>query len=210
MDQLDQIFPGWEPYCAPAPIRAPRSICTELLLNNFLASGVPTRYHLAHAKDFDIDLSPLVGKSVFMSGGPGSGKTHRAVVLQKEWMWKQVTDRRKWDHMKSCFVSVSELLMKLRMSFNDKTAPQEGELIQRLCNTPFLILDDLGTQQGTDYAFQVLYVIINERYNWERTTVITSNFGLKELHTDFSAAIASRLYEMCNVVELSGEDHRLK
>ena len=209
-DMLDKIFPGWEPRCEPAPIRAGLKKCNELLIGNFMASGVPPKYHQAQVSDFETDLSQYSRKSVFIHGKRGNGKTHMAVALQKEWIWGQMSDRRQWGFMDSYFVSVSDLMIKLRSGFNNKGVEQEGEMIQRLCNAPLLILDDIGTMPGTDYAFQVLYVIINERYNWERATILTSNDSLSVLNDQFSEAIASRLYEMCDIIELDGKDYRNK
>lgn len=205
---LDQLFPAWQTRI-PEHVRCGQVKANELLLTNFLKSGTPSRYHGACASDFiDMSLEDVVGKSLFLHGTRGSGKTHMAVALQKEWMWAQICDRMNWNAMTSAFISVSELMMKLRASFGDKTAPQEGELIERLCCAPLLILDDLGTQQGTDYAFNVLYVIINERYNWNRTTIVTGNDSLEELNNRFNEAIIARIYEMCRVIEMEDINRR--
>lgn len=203
---IDRIFPGWRAQANTS--RCSEEKARQLLLDQFLASGCPPLFHEADFEDFPLNLTPLTGKSVYLYGERGRGKTRMAAALQKDWMMGQLLDRNQWSRMQSAFVSVSKLIMDLIQAMNDKSGPSAAEMVNRLCNVPFLILDDLGTQQGTDYTFNVLYVIVNERYGFGRTTIVTSNFDITQLSNNFSEAIAGRLYEMCEVVEVEGRNWR--
>ncbi len=40
-----------------------------------------------------------------------------------------------------------------------------------------LVLDELGARRPTDWARDVLYGLLNTRYNRRRLTILTTNFG---------------------------------
>ena len=48
-------------------------------------------------------------------------------------------------------------------------------------NAPVLILDDLGTQNGTPWAQEKLFQILNHRYNAQLPTVVTTNLSIDRL-----------------------------
>lgn len=106
-------------------------------------------------------------------------------------------------------MTTTQLLMDLRKSFQHKEGPSEGELVDRHVNAPLLVLDDLGTEQLKDYAFTVLFHIIDQRYTWGRPLIVTSNLDLGALSAGFSDRVASRLAEMCAVLDLGNQDRRV-
>jgi DNA replication protein DnaC len=55
------------------------------------------------------------------------------------------------------------------------------ELFNRVCNTPLLILDDLGVQNSTSWAKEKLDQLLNHRYIHELPTVITMSTSPLEL-----------------------------
>ena len=78
-----------------------------------------------------------------------------------------------------------------------------------------LVLDELGARRPTDWVRDVLYGLINTRYNRQRLTIVTSNYsdapartGEETLEMRIGAMVRSRLYEMCDLVVLDGLDYR--
>jgi DNA replication protein DnaC len=67
-----------------------------------------------------------------------------------------------------------------------------------VCNTPLLILDDLGVQNSTPWAKEKLDQLLNHRYIHELPTVITMSTSLSELderiRTRLSNPRLSRIY----------------
>lgn len=111
------------------------------------------------------------------------------------------------DYINAIFITVPELLMKIRSCFSlDKC---EETIVNKYSNVPFLVLDDLGVEKGSEWALQTLYIIINNRYSNCLQTVITSNFSIEEIGIKLGDRIASRIAGMCDVVELTGTDRRL-
>ena len=84
---------------------------------------------------------------------------------------------------------------------------------------------DLGAVKPTEWVWDMVSVILNTRYNENRTTIITSNFmdgpaaavsGLRTaareetLGDRIGERMRSRLFEMCRVVNVNAPDYRQK
>ena len=57
-----------------------------------------------------------------------------------------------------------------------------------------------------------LYALINERYETERSVVVTTNLDHDELEEQIGSRTVSRLTQICDevcMVPMHGEDHRL-
>lgn len=99
-------------------------------------------------------------------GDHGCGKTHLAVAIAWACLEQgQVV----------LFTIVPDLLDHLRAAFNPDTAEVYDELFARMCEAEVLVLDDLGSQQNTEWAKEKLFQLLNYRYNAELPTVITAN-----------------------------------
>jgi DNA replication protein DnaC len=70
------------------------------------------------------------------------------------------------------------------------------------------VLDDLGREKVTDWASERLYVLVNERYNALRPTVVTSNYPPDVLADRGYDALISRLVEGSSAVVISATDYR--
>jgi DNA replication protein DnaC len=95
---------------------------------------------------------------------------------------------------------VSNLLREIRAC---ETAKQEQETIDHIVNARILVLDDLGAEKVTEFSLGFLNEIIDER-NMKNPNglIITSNYSIQELGKFYDARLASRILEMCRVVEL--------
>ena len=126
-------------------------------------------------------------------------------------------------HKSVIFGDVPSLLDDLKSTFDAKTKNLD-DLMESLTAADLLVLDDLGTEVPTEWACERIYLIINQRYNAEKPMIVTSNFRLGEIGRRMNKPkkretvepiitgnrIVSRLAQMCNRVELRGEDWRLK
>ena len=77
-----------------------------------------------------------------LSGPVGSGKTHLAITLLNHWM-----DTR---HLMGRFVSVANLLLRVRSTYQANAVETEFAVVQELGQTPLLVLDDLGAGYKTE------------------------------------------------------------
>ena len=84
--------------------------------------------------------------------------------------------------------------------------------IKRLCETKYIILDDIGTARSeklSDFQKEALHIFLDIRYNDRMPTLITSNIFLKDIPSVLSPKFASRLKSKDNtIVELNWIDKR--
>lgn len=99
--------------------------------------------------------------------GPyGCGKTHLAVAIAKKRIEAGQT---------VMILTAPDLLDYLREAFDPKIGESYSERFEQMRNVDLLILDDYGAQQGTPWANEKLFQLLNYRYNKRMSTVLTSN-----------------------------------
>lgn len=123
---------------------------------------------------------------LILSGQPGTGKTHLACAVG---MAFEATTR------SVLFMSVSELIRKLRKSYRKDSDQDLQEAINAFRDMDLLILDEVGVQTGSDDELLLLTDVINARYNWMKPTVLISNLSVKELEPVLGSRIIDRMRE---------------
>ncbi len=152
-----------------------------------------------------------LGKGLFLVGEPGVGKTHLAISILKEFYKKR--------SIIGLFYDTNNLLFDLRATFDGSSSTRE--LLDEVINSPILVLDDMGAERLSDWARDILHYIITTRYNQLKPVIITSNINITSENIDnkneniqislkdrLGISIASRLEEMCKIIEVQGEDMR--
>ena len=166
---------------------------------------VPSRFEGNGAGSFaDVIRS---GRGVYLHGPVGTGKTASAYATAEE------LSAEGWR------VEVTSL-GKLRSELDDTwgTSETQAALFGRLAGCDLLVLDDLGKEAPTEATVSMLYRVVNDRYERRRAVMATSNYPRARLaerirrgtDAETATAIASRLIEMTESVEMGGEDRRLK
>lgn len=74
---------------------------------------------------------------------------------------------------------------------------------------PFLVLDDLGTEEGTARNISIINYVLSVRYDGCLPTVITSNLDVSGFYKRYGARVADRLCEAGQIVALTGENLRV-
>lgn len=114
----------------------------------------------------------------------GSGKTLLASAICNSLISKYP--------MQTRFVSASQLLNLAKQS--DGSGNYERDPLSLLCNCKLLVLDDLGQKNsGSDWMNDVLFQIVDARYQQKLITIYTSNVPLQSL--DFDDRIVDRIYK---------------
>lgn len=156
-------------------------------------------------------------KSIIFTGPVGTGKTHKMLEIFVPWMLHKTVSNLSWpfsepkpyktETVQRNFMTVSEALRKIKQSFDTKT---DDDIVEWMTKVEVLFLDDLGTEKISDWTREVFFTVINERYNWMRPIVVSTNLSLREIADSYGDRMASRLYQMAEIIKLQGQDLRLK
>jgi len=136
------------------------------------------------------------GRGLLLMGGCGSGKTHLAVSALLE-----IIDGGKPGRL--LFSNFQDLIQEIQASFDSDDTPSKSEILRPLLEVDLLVLDELGSQKPSMFVQDILYYVINSRYNAQRTTIFTTNY-VDDLGDRIGERLRSRLYEMAEEVRLAG------
>ena len=152
---------------------------------------------------------PNEGRGLLLMGPCGSGKTHLAVAALIDIVNSGKPGR-------VLFCNFQDLIQEIQASFDSDEVPSKSEILRPLLECDLLVLDELGSQKPTTFVQDILYYVINSRYNDERTTIFTTNYTDaapeskdEPLSARIGTRLRSRLYEMAALIPFTGtSDYR--
>lgn len=142
------------------------------------------------------------GDGLWISGGVGSGKTWLAMLVARYAIEQ--------GHSVAIY-SVPRLLSEIRRTYDDGDGPSTLELLDQLTSVSLLVLDDVGTERSNPWVLEQLYTIINERWQEQRSIVLTTNLDRDAMQVQIGEPSVSRLEGMCSLVPVDTPeliDHR--
>lgn len=144
---------------------------------------------------------------LLLTGPCGVGKTHLAVAVLK----RLIRDY----GVNGLFAEFNDLLRRIQESFDPRSQTPSWEVLHPALEADVLVLDDLGATRTTPWVRDTVGLIVNERYNAQRLTILTTNRpdddtgGREESLADrVGERLVSRLAEMCWSVRMDGQDFR--
>jgi DNA replication protein DnaC len=175
-----------------------------------MARDLSSRYVVRAVRDYvdHLDEKLEAGTGLWLMGGTGTGKTTLGMLVAKEALSRGQT---------AAVYFAPKLLTQIRQSYQatDREDAYEA-FFSRLTSVDLLYIDDLGAERQTDWVVEQLYALVNERYENQRSVLITSNAegdidaGQKQLVDQVGRRTVSRLIEMCgDPLPLFGSDHRV-
>jgi DNA replication protein DnaC len=165
-----------------------------------LANKQALEVALNYAESFEHKLS--AGQGLIFTGTVGTGKTYLAAAITL-YLLNQCRS--------VVFGTVTSLLGRIRQTYDEDAEETERQVIDQLINASLLVIDDLGKEKPTAWVEQMLYEIINARYEANKPLIITTNTSLKEIEDRYEntgPAVVSRIIEMCQGVRMDGADWR--
>ena len=174
-----------------------RDVSFELAANDGITAPV-----LAAVRDFTDNIETRLeeGRGLWLMGDVGTGKTTLAMIVSKA---AAEAGR------SVAIYSMPRLLARIRRTYD--ASPGEDsylEFFERLTSVDLLHIDDLGAEKRSDWVLEQLYAIVDERYQSQRSVVVTSNQDYAQLKAEIGDRVVSRLTEMCEELPLYGPDLR--
>lgn len=170
--------------------------------DSYIADTKEKQYALESMRYFADKVLEGVCKNMILCGSVGTGKTHLC----------QATIRYLLEHNRELPVkmtTITRLIRYYRSSWQKENDYTEQDVINELSQLDLLIIDEMGVQNGTDNELNIIFEIINNRYENKLPTVIISNLEKGELVELLGTRIIDRLKEDgCRVLGMKWDSHR--
>jgi DNA replication protein DnaC len=195
-------------------------------------ANIPRRYQACSLDNFDVRNDshrnalkisrqfvknfPAQDVGLLFIGDCGVGKTHLAVAVIQELV--------RTKDAPCIFYDFRDLIREIQSTFTPESTLSESDVLNPVFQSEVLVLDELGAKRTTAWVEETVFYIINHRYNHKKLTLFTSNYpdtdeeedkrdsfykkGGDTLIDRIGVRLRSRIYEMCKVVEMHGEDYR--
>lgn len=156
------------------------------------------KYKTAKIEDLSNEFKDIVKKAneekkgIFVYGNTGTGKTHALYALAN----------RKNKKVRNFLETLIECRDALKNGYY-------SEKLSDISREEFLFIDDIGSETTSDFVIELLYLLVNRRYEKELRTVFSTNLSLDEFKNRYGDRILSRIGEMCILFEMKGEDRRI-
>lgn len=136
------------------------------------------------AKNFDEALA--VGRNGILMGTHGTGKNMLAALICKTLALRG---------RKALHTTVSKLIRRVRETWGPNPTKKESEAIGELLEPDLLVIDEVGVQMGTQNEQNILFEVINDRYENRRPTILITNLNSEGLQNFLGARILDRFFE---------------
>lgn len=174
-----------------------------------MVRDMSTRHVVNAVQSFvdDLDENLAAGKGMWLMGNTGTGKTTLGMLAAKTALAAGRT---------VAVYFTPKLLTQIRQTYQATESEDAYDaFFKRLTSVDLLYLDDLGSERHTDWVVEQLYALVNERYENQRSMLVTSNAardveeGRKQLEDQIGSRTVSRLIEICDdPLPLFGPDRR--
>lgn len=150
---------------------------------------------------FVTGLATRQAPHLLLLGERGLGKTHLAVGIYRAAVYEL-------DLSRAALVHVPSFCDEVKAGFNDRDAPDPFDDLRR---ADVAVIDDLFGRMLTEWEItQVVPRLIDEPYRRRAAMVVTANPSLDEIRATLDPHEVSRLLERATVVNMRGQDRRLR
>lgn len=170
-------------------------------LDNFEATTPKQQRALRVAREFVADFARHhdEGSTLVFAGNVGTGKGHLALGIAQALIAAGHT---------AFYATAREIIMRMRASWSDKSAPSEAEVLDMLTSVSLLIVDEVGVTFGSDAERDQLFAVIDGRYRECLPTIYTTNLERDELPVALGERSFDRLRENGRWVAFDWESYR--
>jgi DNA replication protein DnaC len=151
----------------------------------------------------DMKTNLETGRGLWLMGDTGTGKTTLAMLVSKAAL----------EGSRSVAIySLPKLLARIRRTYDAEPGGDSYlSFFERLTSVDLLHIDDLGAEKRSDWVLEQLYALVNERYEAQRSMLVTTNLDQRQLEDQIGPRTVSRLVEICgDPLPLFGPDRRVQ
>lgn len=143
----------------------------------------------------------MLGKSqgLLLWGNVGTGKSFAAAAIANFLLNQQIPV------VMTSFVKIVEDIQQKKINEND--------LFNSLSCAKLVVFDDFGAERKTEFATEIVYNAIDDRYRKKLPMIITTNKTLPEMQEETDpkySRIYDRIFEVCYPMQFTGPSWRRK
>lgn len=157
------------------------------------------------------------GGIIIAYGLRGTGKTQIACEIARNAKFQNPhLPKKLWNmshvplYRSAIYAKAMDIFIDLKNGFNRKNEPSEKEVIHRLVEAVFLVIDEAHVRGETKYEDDKLTHIIDKRYDAMRATMLITNLEKKDFAATLSPSILSRISEIGGGIECNWQSYRTK
>jgi len=160
-----------------------------------------------------VDPPEIECNGLFITGSYGTGKTHLATAISNQLIREGIP---------VICMTMIDLLARIKQTFDRSDEATEAEIMKIYEEVPLLVIDDIGSEQPSEWGSTKIFAIINARYEAYMPTIVTTNYAGDDLirrmtpigpngrplDSRNAEKTLDRLYEMCVGIEMNWESWR--
>jgi DNA replication protein DnaC len=139
------------------------------------------------------------GMLVVLAGTRGNGKTQMAVELMKIQTMALKSAR---------FVTAMEFFMAIKATYKRDSEKTEMDVIREFRKPSLLVVDEIGRRGETDWENNLLFELLNGRYNDRKDSLLLCNLTPAELQSSLGPSLISRLNESGGLIQCNWPSFR--
>lgn len=196
-------------WCKVCETKSLRNRWTEDKLESYIVRITDPLFRNARLEDLSEALQKEVAqlpddKGLLLWGKQGVGKSYAMAAIMRKFILEGFDVQQ---------ISYEMLCLQIRDTYKSGSTKTELDVIKPLIKADKLFIEDVGAtvfreEQEREFSRRTFLVVLDRRLRECKPIFITTNKSVEELGKSFDARIASRLQEICTIIQLSGKDRR--
>jgi len=129
----------------------------------------------------------IKGRCLIFCGNAGTGKTHLACAIVSEVINTYAKQ--------AVYTTIGKIFRAVKSTYSKSSTKSEEEVLLEFTRPSLLVIDEIGVQYGSDTEKNILFEVVNDRYEKLKPTIIISNLSLSSLTEFAGERVVDRLKE---------------